>query len=431
MIPTPMPRRSIAGPAAYRAWPAVLALAALGCGEATAPAADAADTGSTPEVVVAQLTGRGTDLGTLGGAASFAHDVNDQGVVVGVSQTAAGLSRAFRWTASTGMAELGTLPGDLQSTAVRILNSGKILGTSTSATGVVTPVIWTAAGEIVPLAIPRGPGLDGALPVDFNDKGDVVGRGVDDEGVGHGWYWSEATGRIDLRAEIPSCSENEASAINARGDVAGTYCRADIGWLHAFVWRFGRGYRDLGIVGDDVPNANVSGLAITDAGIVAGWIDPHGNTAPVGYLWTAGRGFTLLPNLPGGVSFGHAQGVNGRGVAVGASFDPGANAFLPVAWPSPSAIVRLDGGTPHPGVALAVNDRGAVVGWHRVNGSPRAMLWQLEPNQTASVATVAAAAARARRAVPVTPVTGAESCLGDRAVLRSKAALFRCAVERM
>lgn len=42
-----------------------------------------------------------TDLGTLGGESSYAYDVNDQGVVVGASQTADGAFRGFRWSSLT------------------------------------------------------------------------------------------------------------------------------------------------------------------------------------------------------------------------------------------------------------------------------------------------------------------------------------------
>jgi probable HAF family extracellular repeat protein len=52
------------------------------------------------------------DLGTLGGGGSGASGVSANGrVVVGWADDAAGQVRAFRWTASGGMQDLGTLPG--------------------------------------------------------------------------------------------------------------------------------------------------------------------------------------------------------------------------------------------------------------------------------------------------------------------------------
>lgn len=53
-----------------------------------------------------------TWLGTLSGAQSWVSGVSADGsVVVGGSYNASGQTRAFRWTESGGMQELGTLPG--------------------------------------------------------------------------------------------------------------------------------------------------------------------------------------------------------------------------------------------------------------------------------------------------------------------------------
>jgi probable HAF family extracellular repeat protein len=55
------------------------------------------------------------DLGTLGGDWSWAYGVSADGsVVVGWASNAAGQGRAFRWTASGGMQDLGTLGGDME-----------------------------------------------------------------------------------------------------------------------------------------------------------------------------------------------------------------------------------------------------------------------------------------------------------------------------
>jgi probable HAF family extracellular repeat protein len=65
------------------------------------------------------------DLGTLGGDFSVATGINDESTVVGWSQTQAGLYRAFRWTETTGMVDLGLGDG---SVACAINNSGHIVG---------------------------------------------------------------------------------------------------------------------------------------------------------------------------------------------------------------------------------------------------------------------------------------------------------------
>ena len=53
------------------------------------------------------------DLGTLGGTISSARGINDSGQVAGFSNDASGKTRAFLWTDRTGMTDLGTLGGPL------------------------------------------------------------------------------------------------------------------------------------------------------------------------------------------------------------------------------------------------------------------------------------------------------------------------------
>lgn len=75
--------------------------------------------------------GKMTDLGTLGGKESMAYGINDRGQVVGTSMTASGKMHAFVWQdgAMTDLNELNTAsPGMVLNEATGINDAGQIVG---------------------------------------------------------------------------------------------------------------------------------------------------------------------------------------------------------------------------------------------------------------------------------------------------------------
>jgi probable HAF family extracellular repeat protein len=86
------------------------------------------------------------DLGTLGGTWSGAWGVSADGaVVVGWAFNAAGGYRAFRWTASGGMQDLGTLGGS-ESAAYGVSADGAVVvGWAENAAGQRRAFRWTAS----------------------------------------------------------------------------------------------------------------------------------------------------------------------------------------------------------------------------------------------------------------------------------------------
>jgi probable HAF family extracellular repeat protein len=110
------------------------------------------------------------DLGGLGSDFSFAAAINDVDQIVGSSTTASGSSHAFLWSEGA-MADLGTL-GGTYSNALAVNRSGQVTGQALTADGVYHPFIYTQ-GEMIDLGVPAG-GTEGFGSA-INAAGQVVG----------------------------------------------------------------------------------------------------------------------------------------------------------------------------------------------------------------------------------------------------------------
>ncbi len=288
-----------------------------------------------------------TDLGTLGGASSYAYDVNDAGVAVGAAQTAVGTFRAFRWSVSAGLQELVPVLGDVESRAVAVANDNTVLGISISETGTVRPVTWSAAGAVAEL--PITPIAGAALtPSDRNAQGTVVGDAVfaeDPDDLVHAWVWSASAGLTDLAAQLDVPFENYAAAVNGGGDVVGT-TGAGLWW--AYRWSSQAGPLNLGVPGTAPHRTEVAALGVNGQDQVVGWsrlvadeaapnpIDPFPSLGSHAYVWNAASGFTLLPVFDAEAeSDAVGRALNDRGDVVGSAAAPDRPPFRP--WPGLAA----------------------------------------------------------------------------------------------
>jgi probable HAF family extracellular repeat protein len=251
------------------------------------------------------------ELGTLGGANSWAYEINNSGQVVGYAENAAGRSRAFLWTSGGGLQDLGTLGGN-ESRAYSINNSGKVVGVAQNAAGYWRAFSWTAGGGMEDLGTLGG---NESEAKGVNDAGAVVGSARNSSGEQHACLWVPGEPILDLG--IPTGGYySYSTAINSYGDIIGV---ADftpgLGMGHAF-------FRDhvTGVMQDLTTTAYESSPhGINDANHVVGY-----SMSTWVFIWSPATGGVQnlqaqVVDLPAGYSLNSANGINNKGQIVGGS----------------------------------------------------------------------------------------------------------------
>ena len=184
-----------------------------------------------------------TWLGTLGGGWSKAYGVSADGsVVVGWSYNAAGWTRAFRWTASGGMQDLGTLPGGNRSEAWGVSADGSVVvGSAQNAAGYDHAFRWTASGGMEDLNTTYASLLTNGSVL-------IEARAISPDGryiVGEGYNAATRRWEAFLLDTGPRCTAHN-------GDVDANGCVDDADLL-AVLSAFGeRGYRNEDLNWDGV-----------------------------------------------------------------------------------------------------------------------------------------------------------------------------------
>jgi probable HAF family extracellular repeat protein len=188
------------------------------------------------------------ELPTLGGPYSVAYGVNDAGLIVGSSTVADG-ERACAWARVPGARDWIAIDlhvgGGMNSCARGVNAAGDIAGwgqygSGNDGFGYYFACLWLRDPqglEWTPIDLGNLPGMFLSRAMDVNDRREVVGATVGPiTRPDRAFYWSQATGTLDLNARIVNAEGRWfscANAINDYGDIAGY--GVDQGRLRAFL----------------------------------------------------------------------------------------------------------------------------------------------------------------------------------------------------
>jgi len=165
-----------------------------------------------------------TDLGTLGGTGHGngieAVDLNNKGQVVGNSDLAGDTNfHGFLWTQATGMQDLGTLSGDVNSLAIGINDAGDLVGVSLDAKFNPRAFFWrngvmTDLNSLAPADSP----LFLITGCSINSQGQIIGIAVDSTGALHGYLATPVNGEA-AGESLSAASQSTSNPIVLSEDV--------------------------------------------------------------------------------------------------------------------------------------------------------------------------------------------------------------------
>lgn len=326
-----------------------------------------------------------TDLGSLGGATSFAANISSNGSVTGNAQTPTNTAsprlNGFLWTPTAGITNVGVLPGSNNFSRGYAVNSaGVVVGESDNNS---SKAFRYENGVITNLGTLGG---TSAVALNINDKGQIIG--VSSNGTASRAFLYQNGSMKDLGTIGGLATDNaRAPGLSASGDYIAGYSRAALN-SHATLWTGGVGGKitDLGAL---VSSANfsqayaVNNSAQVVGSSVIGTVSPTSSTDLYhAFTWQNGV-MTDLGTLLSQPTYIHseAKGINNLGQIVGYV------ARLYNAPTSDGAAVLWQGGVAtdlntqlaansgwNLQIAQGINDQGQIVGYGQYQGVTRAFL---------------------------------------------------------
>jgi uncharacterized membrane protein len=308
-----------------------------------------------------EVTVQITDLGNLGGTASEALAINENGQVAGVSN-----GIAFLWE-NGAMRSLGIPAGFTSSRGEGINNLGHVVGYAMREVSGVwnsRAFLWTPE-----LGLQLLGGSEHSVAYAINDNGMVAGYARMPDGASRAAVW--VNGAIQF---LPP-GASVAYDVNNRGEVVGDGSSAvlidGMRWSSAFIWSEVEGLRPVATLRGSAGE----GLGINDAGQVVGW-GPHATNDSLHHAYVSQAG--VAKNMgEDGVSSSVIYKIASNGLMVGRN-----KPYSAALWFADGSMILLPAfnGSNSPEV-FDVNSSGQAVGRVRVSGkrsfTQHAVMWSM------------------------------------------------------
>lgn len=294
-----------------------------------------------PSFSDAQTTFQG--IGFLpGDSDSIATGVSGDGsVVVGDSApTSFAHRRVFRWTASNGMENLGTLGGDHSEgsdDSGGISADGSVIaGYSLARDGHGHAYRWVLGEDMTDLG--KLPGGYESRANDVNADGSVVVGYSSTEGGGEyrAFRWTNELGMVNL-GTLPGGSFSFARAVSDDGHVVVGSANVATA-ARAFRWTNDEGMQSLGTLSGG--NGSAAYGTSADGSIIVGLSDSAPPTDDRAFRWTAATGMECLGILPGSESYSAATAITPDGGTI-VGYSDSAHGEAPFIWTEAGGMRNL------------------------------------------------------------------------------------------
>jgi probable HAF family extracellular repeat protein len=185
-------------------------------------------------------------LPMVGGNNGQASAINNRGQIAGFAQTSVTdsgcppyqITAAVIWQNGKVQAQLPTVDGDPDGVAFGINNQGQATGYTGTCTAAYHAVLWENGTAT---ALPNL-GVEGALGVGINDKGEIVGQVASADGTtAYGAVWQNEGGAYTITSfnTLPGDYFSFGEGINNQGQAVGSTQLENGDWSHAFIWQNG------------------------------------------------------------------------------------------------------------------------------------------------------------------------------------------------